>query len=143
MDIQLLRKWKKPGYTIGQLYIDGDYICDTLEDTDRGLTSAMTPAQVRARKVKGQTAIPTGLYPVRRTWSPKFKRMLPLIERVAGYDGIRIHSGNTARDTDGCILPGMNTKAGMVTYSRNWFAVVDGKIEEAVRKGDKIWIRIM
>lgn len=142
MWIELHRKWRKKGYSIGLLYVDGQHICETVEDEDRGLSSDMPLAEIRKRKVKGQTAIPTGTYNVIRTYSPRFKRILPLIENVPGYDGIRIHPGNTAKDTEGCIPPGKNTKVGMVTNSRYWFGKIDAMIEKALKDKETVTITI-
>lgn len=142
MEILLNRKYKKKDYTIGKLYIDGTPTCDTIEDCDRGLTSDMSLAEIQKRKVKGETAIPSGRYAVNITWSPKFRRMLPILVNVPGYEGVRIHSGNTAKDTDGCILPGVNKKVGMVLDSRKWFTVVYDKIRAALNRKEKVWITI-
>lgn len=127
MKLELIRRYRKSGYTIGRLYVDGVYFCDTLEDKDRGLTSAMTQYEVLVRKVKGKTAIPTGTYFVdMKTVSPKFKLRkwakayggrVPRLQGVRGFDGILIHPGNTAADTDGCILVGKNKVKGKVVDS--------------------------
>lgn len=121
MNLVVDRKYKKKGYSIGKLYVDGQYICDTLEDEDRDLYDWMKVEDIKRIKQFGETAIPFGTYRVRITYSPKFKKDLPLIEGVKGFDGIRIHSGNTAKDTLGCLLVGKNTKVGMVTNSRDTF----------------------
>jgi len=105
-------------YTIGKLYIDGKWFCDTIEDRDRGLYDSMDDDEIKARKVYGETAIPYGEYMIKITYSPKYKKMMPLIENVKGFSGIRIHSGNTAKDSLGCILVGKNKKVGMVLDSR-------------------------
>lgn len=118
MRLTLIRKWNKKDYCIGDLYIDGVWFSNVIEDTDRGLDDRMSLEEILARKVKGETAIPTGIYEVTITYSPKYKRLMPLINNVKGYSGIRIHSGNTAKDTEGCLLVGKNTKVGMVTESR-------------------------
>ena len=81
----------------------------------------MSEAEIKHKKVKGQTAIPTGVYPVYITWSPKYKKPMPLIENVKGYSGIRIHSGNTAKDTEGCLLVGKNKEVGKVLESRTTY----------------------
>lgn len=118
MQVTLWRKYRKPGYTIGRLYIDGVFFCNTLEDTDRGLAQYMSVGEIANIKIKGATAIPTGAYKVQRTYSPKYKRLMPQVMNVKGYAGIRIHSGNTAADTEGCILLGDNTAVGRLTNSR-------------------------
>lgn len=133
MKLELHRKYRKDGYTIGLLYIDGKFICNTLEDTDRGLTYDMSEAAIAAIKVKSKTAIPTGLYKVLMTYSPRFKKAMPILCNVRGFSGIRIHSGNTAEDTEGCILCGMNTEVGKVTNSRFWTE----KVYEYIRQGIK------
>ena len=131
MKIKLVRIALKDTYTIGKLYVDGVYVCDTIEDKDRGLDDSMTVSEILKRKIKGQTAIPTGHYNIEITYSPKYKLMMPLLLGVKGYSGIRIHSGNTAKDTEGCLLVGKNTKVGMVTDSRNTyqrlFAMMQGQ----------------
>ena len=121
MKLLLRRIAKRDTYTIGRLYIDGKYFCDTLEDTDRNLTSEMDEYYIKEQKVYGKTAIPSGVYQVEITYSPKFRRNMPLVKDVKGFSGIRIHSGNTDEDTEGCILVGKNTKVGMVTDSRKTY----------------------
>lgn len=121
MRLELRRIAKKPTYTIGRLYINEEYFCDTIEDTDRGLNSYMSLEEVKAKKVKGKTAIPTDTYRVEITYSPRFKKDMPLIENVVGFDGIRIHSGNTAEDTEGCIIVGENKVVGKVINSKETY----------------------
>ena len=118
MRLTLKRIANKDNYCIGKLYINGKYFCDTLEDVDRGLDDSMTEDDIKEIKVKGQTAIPVGIYTVLLTYSPKYKKIMPLINNVKGYEGIRIHSGNTAKDSLGCIIVGRNKKVGMVLDSR-------------------------
>ena len=113
-----MRIANRPNYCIGKLYIDGVYFCDVIEDTDRGLDDKMSESEILKKKIKGQTAIPTGVYNVYITWSPKYKKPMPLIENVKGYSGIRIHSGNTAKDTEGCLIVGKNKEVGKVLESR-------------------------
>lgn len=121
MEIKLVRIAFKSTYTIGKLYVDGKYFCDTIEDKDRGLDNSMTANEILKRKVKGQTAIPTGHYNIDITYSPKYKRMMPLLLDVKGFSGIRIHSGNTAKDTEGCLIVGRNKQVGMVLESRDTY----------------------
>ena len=124
--IRIERRWPKAGYTVGRLFVNGVLICNTLEDTDRGLDQGMTVAAIRARKVKGQTAIPKGTYEAtltvsgkfgRKPWAEKYGGKVPLLRGVKGFEGIRIHPGNTPEDTSGCILPGWNTVKGELTDS--------------------------
>ena len=142
MIIDLHRKWCKKGYSIGVLSINGQRICETIEDEDRGLDESMSLADIKARKVHGQTAIPTGRYQVLYTYSPRFKKMLPLLDGVPGYEGVRIHPGNTAKDTEGCILCGRNTAVGTVTNSRYWTGKVIELIEQAIKNKETVTITI-
>ena len=143
MRIELVRIAFKDTYTIGKLYVDDTYFCDVLEDVDRGLKSSMTESEILEKKVKGQTAIPTGHYVINITYSPKYKRMMPLLLDVKGFSGIRIHSGNSSKDTEGCLLVGKNKKVGMVLESRDTyqplFKMMEGQKEitnDITRKGE-------
>lgn len=118
MNVSINRKWKKDTYTIGLVYIDGEFFCNSLEDRDRGLRQDMDVGEIARMKVAGETAIPTGKYIVTMTYSPKYKRVMPQIMNVPGYTGGRIHSGNNAKDTEGCILLGKNDKVGWISNSR-------------------------
>ena len=148
MEILVERKWKRDGYTIGTLSIDGKrlgdskHYCCTLEDTDRGLDANMSLNKIIFMKKPHVTAIPTGRYQVTITYSSRFKRQLPLVNNVPGYSGVRIHFGNTAEDTDGCILVGENTSKGRVNNSRHWFAIVMEKIQEAIDSKEKVMMTI-
>ena len=118
MKLLLKRTIKADEYTVGELYINDQYICDTLEDTDRELTDDMSTEKIKNIKIKGQTAIPIGSYIIEITYSPKFKKDLPLLHNVKGFEGIRIHSGNTNKDTEGCILVGTHSSNGYIKDSR-------------------------
>ena len=120
-DIKIKRLYRKDTYTIGKLYIGSVYVCDTLEDKDRGLTSDMSVEEIKSKKIYGQTAIPSGKYEMVIDYSPKYRKNMPHILNVKGYDGIRIHSGNTADDSLGCILVGKNKEKGKVVDSRNTY----------------------
>lgn len=132
---------RKPGYRISQLYIDDIYFCDVLEDTDRGLNQNMSVEEIQKKKIKGVTAIPTGTYEVIISYSNRFKKQLPLLLNVKGYSGIRIHSGNTAADTEGCLLVGQNKVVGKVINSRDTFNKLFKILQESYKKG-KIYITI-
>ena len=146
------RRYPKAEYTIGNLYVGGIWFCSSLEDTDRGLLQTMTTQQILSIKIKGRTAIPRGRYRVELTVSPKMKNkswakpyggLVPLILDVPGYSGIRIHPGNTAADTDGCLLVGLNTAKGKVTQSvYYWQRLMDEHLMPAYRKGEPIYITI-
>lgn len=149
MELNIKRIARRETYTVGRLYIDGKYFCDTLEDTDRGLRQDMPTAVIRATKWKGITAIPTGRYRVTlAVQSPKFSKRaiyqfcngyLPRLINVPGYDGVLIHIGNTARDTEGCLLVGRNTQVGKVLDSRKTFIELYDRLLGAK---DDIYIKI-
>lgn len=142
MELRLKRIAKKETYTIGKLFIDGVYYCDTLEDTDRGLKQGDGVAACKAKKVYGKTAIPTGTYTVAITWSPKFSRKMPKVLGVPAFDGILIHCGNTAKDTEGCILAGKNTKVGQVLQSKKTFNPLYTLLNGAYQTGERITLTI-
>jgi hypothetical protein len=121
MEILVKREYKKKDYTIGKMYINGEYFCDTLEDTDRGLKQDMSLSELKEVKEYGRTAIPTGEYVLTAEYSNRFKKVLPLIHDVPAFSGVRIHSGNTHEDTEGCLLLGVATnpeEKGWVSNSR-------------------------
>lgn len=134
MEMTLTRIAKRKTYTIGRLEIDGTYVCDTLEPAWRDLK--------KKHKVKGRTAIPEGRYPVVITWSPKFGQWLPLLLHVPLFEGIRIHAGNTAADTSGCILVGENRKVGHVVNSTRNVNLLKRRIVEAKERGEGVWITV-
>lgn len=129
--LKLQRTFKGVSYTIGKLYLNDKYFCDTLEDTDRGLRSTMSVEEIEKIKVYSQTAIPTGTYKIdMNTVSPKFKDRawakpyggkLPRLINVKGYSGVLIHVGNKPEDTLGCILVGENKVKGQVINSTATF----------------------
>ena len=133
----------KDKYTIGRLYINGLYFCDTLEDKDRGLYDWLSEGYIKEIKVKHQTAIPYGIYKVLWSYSPKYKRMMPEVLNVKGFSGIRIHSGNTADDSSGCILLGLNKEKGKVLDSRKTCEKFYEIIEECYNKGASIQLEIL
>ena len=124
MEIKVIRFYKGKDYTIGRMLIDGKYVSDVLEDKDRGLSDSMSEEEIKKKKIYGETAIPTGKYKVVLDYSPKFKKILPHILNVKGFEGIRIHSGNDKEDTFGCLLVGYNRQKGKVLNSRNALAQV-------------------
>ena len=151
IELILERIAKRKAYTIGRLsilepvideYSSGTaekYFCDTLEPTWRDYEHG-------AYKVKGRSAIPEGRYAVVISWSPKFKAWLPILlggpEFNKQWQGIRIHAGNTVKDTQGCILVGRNQRVGEVLESRKWLYELKQKIVEAKGRGEAVWITI-
>lgn len=143
MEIQVNRIARKDDYMIGRMSLNGEYFCDTLEDTDRGLNSTMSVDEILSKKRKGITAIPTGKYDVILTFSPRFKRVLPLLLSVKGYEGVRIHAGNTAEDTEGCLLVGENKEKGKVLNSRATLEKLMPILLECEKRKEKISITII
>lgn len=137
-------------YTIGKMYIDETYFCDTLEDTDRGLSQDMSEEEIKSKKVYGQTAIPTGRYKIlMNVVSPKFskkqfymdvcKGKVPRLEGVKGFSGILLHCAATADNVEGCIGIGYNTIKGQLTNSKEAFEKMYKKLSST---GEEIWITI-
>lgn len=153
MEIIVKRIAKKATYTIGKLYVDGKYACDTIEDKDRGLTDDMPLELIKTKKVYGETAIPTGTYKLdMNTVSPKFKDRswakpyggkVPRLLNVKGFEGILIHPLNKASESLGCVGVGKNTIVGMVTDSTNTFKMLmDNYLIPAKKRGESITITI-
>lgn len=149
MEFLLKRIARKDTYTIGRLFIDGVRFCDTLEDKDRGLQQSLPLSVNVAKKKKGATAIPVGCYRVTLdVKSPRFSKVaqyafcggyLPRLINVPAFDGVLMHIGNTAKNTEGCILLGKNTKVGMVTDSTATFK----RLYEVLKGAkDDIYIKI-
>lgn len=139
MQLKLERVQLDSDVTLGALYVDGQFECWVCEDTVRELPGV----PVAQWKVKGQTAIPFGMYDVDITMSNRFKVPLPLLLGVPGFEGIRIHPGNTAADTDGCLLPGKDRLAKSVGRSRDAFNTLFGKLQAAKAAGERIVIHIV
>ena len=153
MDLRLKRIAKKNGYTIGKLYINNAYFCDTLEDVDRGLSSSMSNDVLKYKKLAHITAIPTGRYQVtmdvispRLSKSSFYKQYgggrVPRLLNVPAFEGILIHCGNTAKDTDGCILVGKNSKVGMVLDSKITYSKLYPLLEAAYKRKERIFITV-
>lgn len=117
MKLTLKRIALRPTYTIGKLYIDDVYFCDTIEDTVRDLNKN-GKFDNGEKKVHSKTAIPYGIYEIKWTYSPRFKRYTPQLMNVPSFEGIRIHAGNTSADTEGCLILGKNKQVGKVLNSR-------------------------
>lgn len=153
MELLLERKYKKSEYTIGRLYIDGKFFCNTMEDTDRGLTQTTPINDIRRIKVYSRTAIPTGTYKITLdVVSPKYSSRqqykaidgkLPRLLDVPGFEGILIHIGNTHVDTSGCILVGHNKARGQVVNSTSTFNELYSLLLDRKKKGEEIFIKIV
>ena len=153
MEIVVYRKYKKDSYTVGRLSIDGTFICNTMEDADRGLDDGMPDWMIRNKKIPNVTAIPTGRYEVdMSTVSPRFSQKqfymdvcqgkLPRLKNVKGFDGILIHTGNDETHSSGCLLVGLNKVRGKLTDSKETFKKIDSLMKKAHDKGERIYITI-
>lgn len=152
MKITLSRIFAAKTYTIGRLSLDGEYFCDTLEPTDRGLDSSMTEDAIRKVKAKGLTAIPTGLYPL--TLRVRSQRLgdrtnyafcggrLPRLEGVPGYQGVLIHAGNYPEDTRGCVLVGRNLVKGQLLSSGQTLRALYSRLQAAEKRGATLEMQV-
>lgn len=151
MKLTVHRKYRKEAYTIGELYIDGEFFCHTLEDKDRGLKQTDDLARIKAVKVPSQTAIPLGTYKVSMDIvSPKYSKVafyqnlcngkVPRIMNVPGFEGILCHAGNDASATAGCLLVGKNTAVGKVLESKATFTELYKRMKKAHDAGEEITI---
>lgn len=141
MELTLKRTIKMPTRTIGELSINGKKFCDTVEDVERLF---FTAGKLLGVKVYGKTAIPLGRYEVAMTFSNRFKKVMPILLNVPQFEGIRIHSGNTELDTEGCIIVGKyDPKAKIIGYgtSRKTTAELYTILTAACAKG-KVYITI-
>ena len=138
MELTLHRTKKRKHYTMGTLSIEGEHFCDTLEPTWRDIGPGG-----KGRKIEGKTAIPEGCYALYVTRSPKFGAWLPLLRRVPGFEGIRIHAGNTADDTAGCILVGHASRhyPGRLFDSRLWLQRLLKRLSERP-EGEMVWLTV-
>lgn len=128
----IVKREKSSQYsTIGEMLIDGTHTCYTLEDV------------VREEKIPSETAIPAGCYEVTITYSNRFKKDLPLINNVPNFSGVRIHPGNKAEDTEGCILVGLSKSLDFIGSSKIAFDKIFARIKEAIDKGDKVMIEVI
>ena len=153
MRLTLQRIAKRETYTIGRLYVDGIYFCDTVEDKDRGLKSHHPLEQIKKVKVYGETAIPMGTYVIdmdrvspkfsSRSWAKPYGGKIPRLRSVPGFEGVLIHPGNTAADCLGCILVGINDKVSRVSDSQRTFRrLMDDHLVPVYERGETITITI-
>ena len=153
MEILIDRKWKKHSYTISNLYIDGKWFCNCLEDADRGLDNSMSEDMISTLKKPSITAIPRGTYEITLdVVSPKFSKYdfykevcdgkLPRLKNVKGFDGILIHCGSTDKNSSGCLLVGLNKIKGQLVNSKETFKQLYKLLQDGKSRGEKIVIKI-
>jgi hypothetical protein len=130
MELTIKRTDKTPSRTFGSLYVDGKWLCYTLEDA------------VRGSKIAGKTAIPAGTYQVIISFSPRFGRDMPILLNVPKFSGVRIHSGNTEDDTDGCLLVGLDRTEDRLVDSRAAYRVLFNKIKAALDSGEEVFLYV-
>lgn len=149
MKILVKRTDKTDRYTIGDLYIDNEYICNTLEDTDRGLKQTDSIEHIQDIKVFGETAIPTGTYEVDmdtvstkfkdKIWAQPYKGKLPRLVNVPGFEGVLIHVLNTVEESLGCLGVGNKEANGTLSSSTSMFHTV---MRRLLSKNEPITITI-
>ena len=138
----LIRKYFTEYSTIGELYLDSKFVCFILEDKDRMLDSEWDLERIKREKVYGRTAIPTGEYRIEWTFSNRLNKPAPILLRVKGYEGIRIHAGNTNADTLGCLIPGTTMTTDNVQKSRDATLKVWNIIKIAIDNKEHVFINI-
>ena len=130
MILTVVREPSKNGATLGELLLDGTHEAWTVEDV------------VRDVKIPGETAIPAGKYRVVLTMSKRFGKVLPELLNVPNYEGVRIHSGNTAADTEGCILVGEEKSPTGVLRSREAMVELMAALSGVIEQGEQVWIEV-
>ena len=139
MENKLIRDGFGTDFTEGKLFVDGVFECYTVEDTDRKLEEDIS------KKVYGQSAIPRGTYEVILSMSNRFKKIMPEIVGVPGFSGIRIHTGNSSKDTEGCIILGMTNDRlddNCISSSKDAMTAFMAKLKTAISNGEKVTIEI-
>ena len=153
MKLLLKRIAKKDKYTIGKLYVNGVYFCDTIEDKDRKLDQSMSEANIFNLKVKHETAIPTGTYKIvmnivsgtfvkKQKYKEFCSGKLPRLSYVKGFSGILIHAGIDQNSSSGCIIVGQNKQIGKVINSWDTFKKLYKILEDADVNGETITITV-
>lgn len=156
MEIILNRKYKKDTYTIGEILINGKFVCSTIEDKDYGFNKTTPVETIKKTKAAhpAQVAIPAGRYEISTSYyrgmatkypwykSTSCKGNIPCLVNVPGYTGILIHCGTSAASSAGCIIVGYNTKKGQLTDSKKAFMLVCDEIMKAKSRGEKVYITI-
>jgi len=144
---------RRQTYTIGHLYVDGKYVCDTIEDKDRGLSSGLSFEENISRKIKDETAIPSGVYKLDmdtvsprfkdRAWAKPYGGKVPRLRSVPAFEGVLIHPGTDENSTSGCIIVGENRVVGKVVNSQATFhRLMKDHFLKAKDKGETIYIQI-
>lgn len=136
------RKYYKEKYTIGNMFLEGEWFCNTLEDKDRGLSQTLSLSQNKKLKVYAQTAIPKGTYEVKIHFWAKYRINVPILLKVPAFEGILIHNGVNQNHTAGCILVGLNTIPGQLTSGKKYMTELTSRIQAALNEGKKVMIEV-
>lgn len=142
MEIKVIRKYFKETYTIGNVFVDGQWFSNSLENKDRGLDQSMPLSQLKKLKKYGITAIPTGRYEVKSYFWPKYRKTYPLLMNVPAFTGILIHGMQNASQSLGCIGIGENKRKGEILNSRVYVRRLTEMLISAEKKGEKTYITI-
>lgn len=142
MELKLIREKFSKTETIGKLYVNNVLFSYTLEPTFRGLNSDMSEDEIRRQKIYGVTAIPKGSYHVILTYSKRFQKILPELLHVKGFAGVRIHAGNYAKDTQGCILLGNYNGGNYVTESKQYVERLVKMMQGSINDDEGVTITI-
>lgn len=142
MELKLNRIFLGKNYTIGKLYVNGVYLCDTLEDVNRDLNKDGDLDDRGESKIKHETCIPFGRYEITVNMSSRFNRLLPRLLNVPNFDGILIHNGVTKENTSGCILVGENKAIGKLLNSTHYMNKLTNILLDEQNKGLKSYIKI-
>lgn len=142
MEIKVVRKYFKEAYTIGNVFLNGKWFSNSLEDKDRSLTDDMSLSQIKKIKVYAKTAIPYGRYEVKSYFWPKYRRFYPWLQNVKGFTGILIHQGRTADHSSGCLLFGENKIKGGLINGEKYVRKLTEMIQECEKRGEKVYITI-
>lgn len=143
MKLLIERREFNKNSTQGKLYVNGVYLADTLEPTDRGLDAGMTSTQIADIKINGKTAIPYGNYAITLEYSPRFKRILPTINDVKCFEGVRIHAGNSYQDTAGCVLLGERVQKDIIANSRQMVDRIQQMIVNSIEADEGVTLQIV
>lgn len=138
MKLKLVRKFHKGGFTEGKLYVNDGFECYTVEDTDRNLQNG-------GIKVDGVTAIPKGTYDITISISTRFKKFMIEVLNVPQFEGVRIHSGNSSKDTEGCIIVGsINNRDDDDWVGGSAIALerLFGKVKKALSNNEKVTLEV-
>jgi hypothetical protein len=142
MEIRVIRKVSQTKNTVSDFLVNGNKLCDCLEDIDRGIKSTDPIEYLNKKIIRNDTAIPYGTYKVIVDYSNRFKCDMPHVLDVPGFEGIRIHKGNTDADTSGCLLLGTYVKEDFIAHSTEAYLVFIDMLNTTLNKEEEVWLTI-